>query len=46
MREVELLLNENLLSLYKLHTPIPYTTEEEESPLPLAAESPAEHSNK
>ena len=38
MREVELLLNENLLSLYKHHTPIPYTSPEEE-PLPLAAET-------
>lgn len=46
MREVELLLNENLLSLYKHHTPIPYITEEEECRLPAAAESPAEHSNK
>lgn len=36
MREVELLLNNNLLSLYKKHTPIPYSTEEE--PLPMAAE--------
>lgn len=38
MREVELLLNENLLSLYKHHTPIPYTTEED-TPLPMAAEN-------
>ena len=38
MREVELLLNDNLLSLYKHHTPIPYSLEEEEAPLPLAAE--------
>ena len=37
MREVELLLNDNLLSLYKHHTPIPYSTEED-TPLPLAAE--------
>ena len=36
MREVELLLNNNLLSLYK-HAPIPYSLEEEE-PLPMAAE--------
>ena len=36
MREVELLLNENILSLYR-HNPIPYSTEEEE-PLPMAAE--------
>ena len=36
MREVELLLNNNLLSLYK-HNPIPYPTEDEES-LPMAAE--------
>ena len=38
MREVELLLNENMLSLYKHHKPIPYTTEED-TPLPMAAES-------
>ena len=37
MREVELLLNENLLSLYKHHTPIPYTTEED-GKMPMAAE--------
>ena len=37
MREVELLLNDNLLSLYKKHTPIPYSTDEEAS-LPMAAE--------
>ena len=36
MREVELLLNENMLSLYR-HKPIPYNTEEEEH-LPMAAE--------
>ena len=36
MREVELLLNDNMLSLYKHHS-IPYTTEEE-TPLPMAAE--------
>lgn len=36
MREVELALNNNLLSLYK-HMPIPYSTEEDE-PLPQAAE--------
>jgi DNA mismatch endonuclease (patch repair protein) len=36
MREVELLLNENMLSLYK-HNPIPYHTEEDDR-LPLAAE--------
>lgn len=41
MREVELLLNENLLSLYKKHTPIPYSTEEE-TPLPMAAEEETE----
>ena len=34
MREVELLLNDNLLSLYKHHNPI-----EEDVPLPMAAES-------
>ena len=37
MREVELLLNNNLLSLYKKHKPIPFATEEE-TPLPKAAE--------
>ncbi|MBR6844634.1 MAG: very short patch repair endonuclease [Bacteroidales bacterium] len=36
MREVELLLNDNLLSLYR-RKPIPYTFDEEE-PLPMAAE--------
>ena len=41
MREVELLLNENMLSLYKKHTPVPYPTEEEEQ-LPLAAEDSPE----
>ena len=40
MREVELLLNDNLLSLYK-HIPIPYFTEEE-TPLPMAAEETEE----
>ncbi len=39
MCEVELLLNDNLLSLYKHHTPIHYTIEEEDAPLPMAAES-------
>lgn len=38
MREVELALNNNLLSLYK-HMPIPYSTDEDE-PLPMAAEAP------
>ena len=38
MREVELLLNENFLSLYR-HKAIPYNTEEE-GQLPLAAEKP------
>ena len=37
MREVEVLLNDNMLSLYRKHTPIPYKTEEEES-IPMAAE--------
>ena len=41
MREVELLLNENMLSLYKHHTPIPYSTEED-TPLPMAAEGTTE----
>lgn len=39
MREVELLLNENMLSLYRHHAPIPYSNDEEETPLPMAAES-------
>ena len=38
MREVELALNNNLLSLYK-HNPLPYSTDEDE-PLPMAAETP------
>ena len=38
MREVELLLNENFLSLYR-HKAIPYNNEEE-SRLPMAAEKP------
>ena len=42
MREVELLLNNNLLSLYKHHTPIPYSTEED-TPLPMAAEGETEY---
>ncbi|MBR3551518.1 MAG: hypothetical protein IKO09_05955 [Bacteroidales bacterium] len=37
MREVELLLNSNLLSLYHHHTPAPYPSEEGVS-LPMAAE--------
>ena len=37
MCEVELLLNEKLLSLYSKHTPFQYHTEEE-GPLPMAAE--------
>ncbi len=41
MREVELLLNDNLLSLYKHHTPVPYSIEEE-GQLPMAAEDGAE----
>ena len=40
MREVELLLNDNLLSLYKHHTPVPYSIKEE-GQLPLAAEDAA-----
>ncbi len=36
MREVEVLLEENLLSLYR-HKPVPYNTEEEEQ-LPMVAE--------
>lgn len=38
MNEVELLLNNKLLSLYSKHTPFLYHTEEE-SPLPMAAET-------
>jgi DNA mismatch endonuclease (patch repair protein) len=38
MNEVELLLNNKLLSLYSKHTPFQYHTEEE-SPLPMAAEA-------
>ena len=38
MNEVELLLNEKLLSLYSKHTPFYYNTEEEQ-PLPMAAEA-------
>jgi DNA mismatch endonuclease (patch repair protein) len=38
MREVEMLLNDNLISLYKHHIPVPYNTEEEETQLPMAAE--------
>ena len=40
MREVELLLNNNMLARYK-HSPNPFTTEEE--PLPLAAEDTIEY---
>ena len=38
MNEVELLLNNKLLSLYSKHTPFQYHTQEE-SPLPMAAEA-------
>ena len=38
MREVELALNNNLLSFYK-HNPLPYSNDEYE-PLPMAAETP------
>ena len=38
MREVEVLLNENMLSIYKKHIPLPYATEEESAALPKAAE--------
>ena len=37
MREVEVLLEENMLSIYKKPTPIPYNTEEKED-MPMAAE--------
>ena len=43
MREVELLLNNNMLARYK-HSPNPFTTEEE--PLPLAAEDSIEYQDK
>ena len=37
MRRVEVLLNDNLLALYRKHTPIPYSNDEEAA-LPMAAE--------
>ena len=37
MREVELLLNDNLLRMYRKHAPIPFDTGED-APLPMAAE--------
>ena len=37
MRKVELLLNDNLLRMYRKHAPIPFDTEED-APLPMAAE--------
>ena len=40
MREVELLLNENMLLLYKKHEAVPYSFEEEQ--LPMAAEDTTE----
>ena len=43
MREVELLLNNNMLARYQ-HAPSPFTTEEE--PLPLAAEDTIEYQDK
>ena len=43
MREVELLLNNNMLARYQ-HSPSPFTTEEE--PLPLAAEDSIEYQDK
>ena len=43
MREVELLLNNNMLARYK-HSPSPFITEEE--PLPLAAEDTIEYQDK
>ncbi|MBP5516223.1 MAG: hypothetical protein J6X86_04645 [Bacteroidales bacterium] len=43
MREVELLLADNLLSLYKKHIPVPYSMEEE-GQLPMAAEDSPEWS--
>jgi DNA mismatch endonuclease (patch repair protein) len=38
MQEVAVQLEENMLSIYKTHIPIPYTTEEELPSLPRAAE--------
>ena len=43
MREVELLLNENMLSLYKKHTSLPYRSDDEDGQLPMAAESAADY---
>ena len=43
MREVELLLNENMLSLYR-HKPIPYNSEEE-GQVPMAAEETEKYGN-
>ena len=43
MREVELLLNNNMLARYQ-HSPNPFSTEEE--PLPLAAEDSIEYQDK
>lgn len=43
MREVELLLNSNMLARYK-HAPVPFTTEEEQ--LPAAAENNIEYHSK
>ena len=37
MREVELLLNDNLLRMYRKHAPIPFDTDDD-APLPMAAE--------
>ena len=42
MREVEMLLNENMLSLYR-HKPLPYRTDEEDGQLPMAAECAADY---
>ena len=42
MREVELLLNDNMLSRYRRPKPTAYTTNEEDAPLPLAAEDATE----
>ena len=42
MRDVELLLNENMLSLYR-HKPLPYRNDDKESHLLAAAEEAAEY---
>ena len=43
MREVERLLNENFLSIYRPHKPSSYNQDEEDSRLPMAAEEELEY---